>query len=398
MRVRKLRSRWLATPRHWGGLEAYVHRGAALLGGNLLTLLAGGGEAFPAMLEAIESARARVTFASYLVRDDPTGARFRAALIERARAGVKVRFLYDAVGCLGCADERYFRPLREAGVELLEFHPIAPWRRNWGFNRRNHQKILVVDGRIAFTGGLNLADEYGPGSTGSGWRDLHASVRGPAVGELERVFARGWELGGGAPFLLPPAPSESETQARGEGALVQTIDNVGVRRRHWMHAAWRYALHAAHKRVVIANAYFIPDIILRRTFREAVRRGVSVRVLVPGRTDVAIVKHASRFLYRRLLRAGVRIYESSDEMLHTKAAVVDGVWSTLGSYNLDRRSFLHNLEAGLVVVDRDFGERLESELEVDFASATEIDLGAWIARPQWQQALEWVCYRFRYWL
>jgi cardiolipin synthase len=395
--VRSLKSRWLASPRPWGQIESYIHRGAALLAGNQLTLLAGGKEAFPAMLEAIASARSRITFASYLVRDDPTGQGFREALIERARAGVQVRFLYDAVGCLGCADERYFRPLREAGVDLLEFHPIAPWRRNRGFNRRNHQKILVVDGRLAFTGGLNLADEYGPSSSGSAWRDLHVSVRGPAVKELEQVFARGWELGGGAPFDLPPAPTEAQVEGRG-GALVQTIDNVGLRRRHWMHAAWRYALQAARNRVVIANAYFIPDIILRRTFRDAVRRGVSVRVLVPGRTDVAIVKHASRFLYRRLLRAGVRIYEASDEMLHTKAAVVDGVWSTLGSYNLDRRSFLHNLEAGLVVVDREFGARLERELEVDFERAHEIDLGTWNARSRWQQVLEWTCYRFRYWL
>lgn len=397
MPVRSLKSRWQRRSRPWGQIESYIHRGAALLGGNHLTLLVGGEEAFPAMRAAIESARSRITFASYLVRDDPTGQGFKEALIERARAGVHVRFLYDAIGCLGCADERYFRPLSEAGVELLEFHPIAPWRRNWGFNRRNHQKILVVDGKVAFTGGLNLADEYGPSSSGSAWRDLHVSVRGPAVKELEQVFARGWELGGGAPFALPPAPTEEQAEAQ-PGALVQTIDNVGLRRRHWMHAAWRYALQAARSRVVIANAYFIPDVILRRTFRDAVRRGVSVRVLVPGRTDVAIVKHASRFLYRRLLRAGIRIYEASDEMLHTKAAVVDGLWSTLGSYNLDRRSFLHNLEAAVVVVDREFGARLERELEIDFERANEIDLGSWINRPRWQQLMEWTCFRFRYWL
>ena len=163
-------------------------------------------------------------------------------------------------------------------------------------------------------------------------------------------------------------------------------------------AAWRHALRAARSRVLIANAYFIPDLVLRRTFREAVRRGVPVRVLVPGRSDVPIVQHASRYLYRRLLRGGVRIYEATGEMLHTKAAVIDGVWSTLGSYNLDRRSFLHNLEAGLVVVDEPFGKRLEAELEADLEHAREIDLGTWMARPQWQQMLEWICYRFRYWL
>jgi hypothetical protein len=202
VRVASFRSRWLATPRTWGGLEAYVHRGAALLGGNLLTLLAGGGEAFPAMLAAIESARARVTFASYLVRDDPTGTRFRAALIERARAGVKVRFLYDAVGCLGCADERYFRPLREAGVELLEFHPIAPWRRNWGFNRRNHQKILVVDGKLAFTGGLNLADEYGRARRARAGATCMPACADPRWGAGARVRAR---LGARRRSALPTA-------------------------------------------------------------------------------------------------------------------------------------------------------------------------------------------------
>lgn len=378
---------------------AYVRRPESLRGGNRVELLAGGGEAYPAMLRAIAAARERVLLGTYIVRSDRTGDEFADALVERARAGVRVLFMYDALGSLGTVDAAWLARLRAAGIEVLEFAPLAPWRKNWGFNRRNHQKVLVLDGQVAFTGGLNLGDEYRPAAGDGGWLDLHARLVGPAARELEQVFARAWRRGGGSfpDELLPPLDPARGEPAEG-GAPVLTLDNVGLRRRHQMHAAKRHAIHQARRSILIANAYFIPDVLLRRAFRDAVRRGVSVRVLVPAESDVRVAQFASQHLYRRLLRAGVRLYEVQGRMMHAKAAAIDGVWSTIGSFNLDRRSFLHNLEAGLIVVDPAFTGRLEATIRSEMALAREVTLGDWAQRPGWRRALEWVSFRFRYWL
>ncbi len=381
------------------GPLGYVRRPDRLSAGNAVEVLAGGAEAFPAMLAAIAAAGTRILFSTYILRDDRTGKRFQEALLERSRAGVRIFFAHDALGSLGAVGEGYLEPLRAAGIQVLEFFPIAPWRRNWGFNRRNHQKILVVDGQIGFTGGINLGDEYAPAPEGGGWMDLHARVEGPAAGELERVFARSWRLCGGSGLTeLERARPTTPAAAAGKGALVETIDNVGLRNRWRMHKAYRQAVRAARSSILIANSYFLPDVLLRRSFRDAVRRGVSVRVLLPSVSDVAIVQYASKHLWRRLLRAGVRLYEAAGPMMHAKAAVIDGAWSTVGSFNLDRRSILHNLEAAVVIVDRGFGARLEQVIQAELEAAHEVNLGEWLDRPMWRRALEWLCYRFRYWL
>jgi cardiolipin synthase len=394
----RLPRRWISrlwTPQATGDpASQYLRHPARLTAGNRLQLLHGGGAAFPAMLEAIASARHQILLATYLVRDDAVGERFRAALIERARAGVRVLVCYDALGCMGAAPDAWFEPLTAAGCAVLEYHPLAPWLPKWGFNRRNHQKLLVVDGRVGFTGGLNLAAEYAPQPEGGGWIDLHARVEGPAAVELAQVFARAWRAGGGVPFTAVRDLARLSAQ----GTRVQTLDNTGLRRRHDMNQAWRHAIAGARRSIVIANAYFIPDLRLRRAFRAAVRRGVRVDVVLPARSDVPLVQAAARNLYRRLLRAGVRLYELDGPMLHAKAAVIDRLWSTIGSYNLDRRSFLHNLEAGLVVFDADFGDELCGTLTGLRARAREITLADVAARGPFERLASWVAYSFRYWL
>lgn len=359
--------------------------------------LVGGREAFPAMLEAIRGAQRYVHFETYILRDDGIGREFHRELVERARAGVTVRVVYDGLGSFGLA-ARYVDELRAAGVEAHEFHPVAPWRARWGLNRRDHQKILVVDDAVAFCGGINVGDEYKPVEQGGGgWHDMHARVEGPAVADLARLFRRTWLAVGGSEFPEPatplPQPSSDVHTVR-----VEVISNTRLQTRSRMRYAYVHAIRRASESIYLMNAYFIPDRGLRRAFAEATRRGVDVRVVVPSTSDVAAVYWASRHLYARLLRRGVRIFEWPERMMHAKTGVIDGVWSTIGSYNLDRRSFLHNLEVGLVSIDRTLGARLHEQFLRDLTICREVTLAEWKKRSRWSKLLEWFFYQLRYWL
>ncbi|MCC6408610.1 MAG: cardiolipin synthase ClsB [Planctomycetes bacterium] len=374
----------------------YVSRPHELRRHNRIVLLRSGGESFPAMLTALEQARRYVLLSSYILRSDKIGKRFQAVLSERARAGVVVRVVYDAVGSLEL-DEQYVTELRDAGVEVVEFHPIAPWRPRWGLNRRNHQKILIVDGAIGFTGGLNIGDEYAPEPEGGGWHDMHVMVEGPIVYDLERVFRRAWRYAVGKSIrgLDSSAPHQVGIAFRHQG---YSVDNVQLRSRFRMHHDYLHAIRHARKTISIMNAYFIPDRGLRRQFRKAVERGVSVRVIVPSVSDVAIVYHASRHLYGRLLAQGVRIFEWPERMMHAKVGVIDSTWATIGSYNLDARSFLHNLEVGVVLLDRELASSLQETFDADTAKCREFTQHDWESRSRRERILQWLAYGFRYWL
>ena len=378
-----------------GGRLAYFLHPEALEPGHHLELLRGGKEAFPAMLAAIRGARRRVLLETYILRSDAVGERFAEALCERATAGVRCCLIYDSFGSFGIS-ERFLSRLRAAGVQVVEYSPIAPWRHRWGITRRDHQKILVVDDEVAFVGGINLSTDYIPQPEGQGWFDLHVRIEGSVVGDLARLFRRTWGRAGGPTFRDPVVDPESD--APGAGALVQVIENHGLRQRGRMHHSYRYAIRAATRSVDIMNAYFIPVRGLRRALKQAAERGVDVRVVVPGASDVAIVHFASRYLYKRLLKQGVRIFEYPDRMMHAKVAVIDRTWSTIGSYNLDVRSMFHNLEAGVLVLDEGFASDLDREFEDLVAVSHEVKLEEWRRRPWWNFVLEWVSYRFRYWL
>ena len=373
----------------------YVAKPERLRRHTLVTPLRSGGDAFPAMLAAIRGARRTVHFETYILRDDRVGQEFRDALVECASRGVEVRLLYDAVGSLSLPDA-FLDPLREAGGRVAIFHPVAPWRRMGGLstlNQRDHKKILVVDGRVGFTGGINVGLEYAPVEDGGeGWHDWHARVEGPAVFELSVSFRRTWIKASGE--WIPEA--EMPGPALGRNVLgVQVVDNTGVRSRWRMHRAYLHAIAAARKDISILNAYFIPEMNLRRAFRRAVERGVSVRVIVPSDTDVPPVRHASRYLYRRLLASGVRIFEWPESMMHAKAGVIDGVWSTIGSYNLDHRSIVHNLEVALVCVDEGLARCLQEEFELDVARCREVVPADLDALTRWERFKDWFWYQLR---
>ena len=364
---------------------------------NRIRTLRGGVETFPAMLAAIRSARHHVHLEMYILRADNVGQEFQKALIDRALEGVAVRVLYDGLGSFGLPDW-FVDEMVAVGIEVAVFAPIAPWRRRWGLNRRDHQKILIVDDEVAYTGGINLGDEYAPVEWGGGgWFDLNVEVDGPAVHDLATYFRKTWIRAGGVEFP-PPEPPSREPRTPEHKVAVQVISNVDMRSRSHMRHAYIHAIRRADRRISIMNAYFIPDRGLRRAFARACRRGVTVRVIVPSVSDVQAVKWASRYLYARLMRSGVRIYEWPERMMHAKSGVIDAVWSTIGSYNLDRRSLFHNLEVAVIQFDRGLGEKLDAQYDKDVANCREVVPAEWERRSTWSRCLEWFFFRLRYWL
>ncbi|MEE8410123.1 MAG: phospholipase D-like domain-containing protein [Myxococcota bacterium] len=369
--------------------------GSCVADGNSVSLLVDGGEAFPAMLEAIAGAEQTIVLESYTYADDATGRRFLDALIARARQGVTVRVLVDGVGSFGTViiDNDFFAPLLEVGGKLAIYRPPKPWLPRWGFWKRDHRKILVVDDRVAFIGGLNIADEYAPESwDGGAWHDIHARVEGPVARELTKVINRTWTR----VARLPRVPALGAAVPSGNIA-VQVLESR-LTRRYSIRRAYLNAIRRARNSIRISNAYFIPDQGVRRGLRNAVKRGVTVQLLLAGQTDLHSVRYASRATYRALMRCGIEIYEWDDRVLHAKCAVIDGCWCSIGSYNLDRRSLLHNLEANIACLDSTLGATMDGQFMRDIAHSQRIDLESWHRRPALEMLLEQLFYRLRYFL
>lgn len=359
-------------------------------------VLRDGGETFPAQLSAIAAAQRSVCLEIYIFEDDDIGRRFMDALCERAGAGVKVRLLFDAVGSFGLPQEALQR-MRQAGVEIVEFHPIAPWRKRWNLSHRDHRKILVVDDEIAFVGGLNIGMEYAPAAEGGGgWHDLHCSLRGPIVLDLARCFRRNWINNGGADY--PAVPRAETVEAPAELTFTRMIDNELRKRRRAIRRAYLDVIHASQHQVLIKNAYFLPDRELRHALGRAVARGVDVVAIVPGTSDVRLVEWAGLYVYRRITKLGVRVMRWNGAMMHAKTAVIDGVWATIGSYNLDARSLRYNLEITVEMIDPHLGAEATRRFREDEATCTPFTEDVWRALPWWRRALAWTAYRLRGWL
>lgn len=357
--------------------------------GNSLTLLKDGAAAFPVMLDAIDSAREAIILGSYIFAADRTGRRFRDALIAARRRGVAVRVLVDGVGSLSTPSE-FWQPLRLAGGRVAIYHPPAPWRPKSEFWRRDHRKLLVVDEQIGFIGGLNIADDYAPVSDGgSGWHDMHARIVGPAACEFTRILNRTWLRITGEDF------SKSLCQAVPSGDVAVEIIENRFRTRSAIHHSYLHAIKRASRCIRITNAYFIPDRALSRALIQAVQRGVKVQLLLAGPTDVKPVRYASRARYMRFMRQGVEIYEWTEAVLHAKTAVIDGAWCSIGSFNMDHRSLLHNLEANAVCVDLNVGQALDRTFEADLARAQRIDPNTWHRRPWLDKLFEQLFYKLR---
>jgi cardiolipin synthase len=374
----------------------YTRGVARLRRGNALDVLVGGGPTFRAMLAAIAGAHHSICLETYIWDDDATGTRFADAIMNRARAGVAVRVIYDAIGGFGMSG-RFVDRLRAAGVQVLEYHPIAPWRARFNVSKRDHRKILVVDDEIGFAGGINLNDDYAPKEDGGlGWHEVHCQVQGPAVADLAHLFRAVWIAEGGPTY--PPPPRAEDVTARPGDIAVRVIDNSKLRRRGAIRRAYVTAIRGARRTILLENAYFLPDRRLRRALYSAVRRGVEVTVIVPGRSDVKAVEYAGHYVFRKVAAKGVRILCWQGSMMHAKTAVVDGIWTTIGSYNLDNRSLRHNLEVIVEILDLDTGAAMERQFRYDESLTTPFDPSEWHRRRWWQKALAWLAFRCRRWL
>jgi cardiolipin synthase len=385
--------------------------GSPLKAGNAVTLLEDGPATYAAMFAAIRGARDHINMETYILDDDEVGRRFADALIEKQRAGVQVNLIHDAVGTLGTPAE-FFTRLSDAGIKVLTFNPVNPLaaKAGWDVNNRDHRKILIVDGRTAFLGGINISAVYSGGSAklgsgGSGgapkkakdlpWRDTDLQVSGPVVADLQKFFLDTWQDQKGEP--LPARDYFPKLEAVGK-EVVRAISSSPDDPYSLIYTTFLSAINSAEKEVLLTNAYFVPDPQLTDALIGAVTRGVDVRMVLPSATDSWLVFHAGRAHYEQLLRGGVKLYERRDVLLHAKTALIDGVWSTVGSTNLDWRSFLHNQEVNVVILGPEFGARMRASFDRDLAASKEITLEEWERRPIGTRLKEWFGRIWEYWL
>jgi cardiolipin synthase len=294
-------------------------------------------------------------------------------------------------------DAAFVARLRAAGIQMLEYHPVAPWRKRFNLVNRDHRKILVVDDDVGFTGGINIGDEYAAVSDGgAGWHDLHCELRGPVVIDLARLFRRLWLAVGGAPY---PAPAYPRDDAPRPGTIaVRVVDNSKRRRRGAIRRAYLTAIAAAQTTIWQENAYFLPDRGLRRALSRAVARGVEVAVIVPGKNDVQAIRYAGLYLYGKLTARGIKVLRWRGPMMHAKIAVIDGVWTCIGSYNLDSRSLRYNLEVVVEVIDDQIGAVMERQFIADRAATDPFDPMSWSRLPWWRRLLSWMAVQVHGWL
>ncbi|HZM34108.1 MAG TPA: phospholipase D-like domain-containing protein [Burkholderiales bacterium] len=360
-----------------------VMLGPGMLPGNRVQPLLNGDEIFPAMLDAIRGARRTITLETYVYYSGRIGAEFSRALAERARDGVAVHVIFDAVGS-GRIDERYVQEMAAAGVQVARYNPVR-WYTLARMNNRTHRKLLVVDGAVGFTGGAGIADEWtGNAQDPKHWRDTHFRIQGPVVAQLQAAFMENWiEITGevlhGAEYFPPLAPAGGETAQ----FFVSSPGGGGES----MQLMYLLSIAAAAKRLAISASYFVPDEVELHALADAARRGVRVQIIVPGpHNDAEIVRRASRAGWGELLRAGVEIYEYQPTMYHCKVMIVDGLWVSVGSTNFDQRSFSVNDEANLNVLDTAFAREQERIFAADLERSRRVTLEQWQSRP-WTEKL-----------
>jgi cardiolipin synthase len=363
---------------------------SALLGppiaeGNKIDTLLNGDEIFPAMLTAIRSAKTTITFETYIYWSGSIGQEFVDALTERAAAGVRIHVLLDWVGSVKM-DAQLLEALKRAGVEVERFH--EPHWSNWGqLNNRTHRKLLVIDGRIGFTGGVGIADQWrGQARNDKEWRDTHFRIEGPVVAQMQSVFLDNWMRATGKvlhgvayfPALKPAGPLAAQMFSSSPSGGSES-----------MQLMYLLAITAARKTIDLANSYFVPDELTIKTLIDAAHRGVKVRVLTPnGHIDSEVVRKASRGSWGPMLRAGIEVAEYQPTMFHVKGLVVDGMFSSVGSTNFDNRSFRLNDEANLNVLNVDFGHEQQRVFDIDWSKARRISLDEWERRPLTERMLE----------
>ena len=358
------------------------------VGGNRVTVIERTPEAFARLETAMRAAKESLQVGFYIWRSDKIGTRLRDVLIDKAREGVTVRFLYDGIGSMSLS-RKFVRQMREAGVHVAPFAAGQSFRDRWSLNLRNHRKIVIVDGDVAFTGGLNVGDEYLGRSAKFGfWRDTFVEIAGPAAARLQVVFARDWYYATGDALTDPVL---YRTDASPGDAIVQTLsggpdDDVPV---FW--TIFFAAVTAAKERVSLATGYFVPPDHLLAAMTTAARRGVKVRLLTAGKNTYTHTLWAGRAYYSHLLRAGGEVYEYRRGLFHAKTAVVDDLWWLVGTPNLDMRSLMLNFEDAVSGYDRSIAADLERQFDADVAHSRRIDPAEWERRGVRHRLAEETC-------
>lgn len=363
--------------------QAAIHRG------NRVEILTNGAQFYPAMRDAILAAEASINFEAYIFNPGEVANMLIDALVERAQAGVEVRLVFDWVGSSrmwGAAARR----LRDAGCTINYYQPIT-WYRLHRLNNRTHRELLLIDGRVAFTGGAGVADWWlKPIGRRAAWRDTMARIEGPIVAALQGVFAENWLECCGEILTSPRQWPALQAAGPTEAMLVKSSPSD---RATSSRVVFQMLIEGAVRDIDIATPYFLPDRSLRRVLVRAARRGVRVRVLVPGTaTDQRLVRLASRRMYHELLGGGVRMFEYRPAMTHMKALIVDGAWALIGTTNIDNRSFEHNDEVNVAFREQAVTDRLRRDFEADLAASDEITMDVWSARSPLEKLVGPVCW------
>jgi cardiolipin synthase len=388
--------------RHTAVVESVTD--SPLTRGNRVSLLSDGQGTYAAMFKAIRSARDHINLESYIIEDDETGRAFADLLLKKQAEGVQVHVIYDSLGSMK-TPAVFFQRLRDNGIQVAEFNPLNPLNagNTWELSHRDHRKILIVDGKVAIIGGINISKVYSSSPLSRKrdpnapihWRDTDIQIEGPAVAELQKLFLDTWMRQKGA---KPSQRNYFPVPAEAGKDLVRIIGSTPGESNRIPFIVYVSAISFAEHSIHMTNSYFIPDDQIVKALTDAAGRGVDVKIILPGVTDSKLALHAQRYYYSALLKSGVKLYEHSTSLLHAKTAVIDNVWSTVGSTNMDYLSLLNNDEVNAVILSHDFATEMEKMFVGDLANSKQILREDWENRPYLPRVREWFVNLFVRWL
>ncbi len=350
--------------------------------GNSLKLLCHGTEAFDIIFRSLEAAKRFICLEFYIIRNDATGWALAEVLKRKAAEGVDVYMRYDHFGCLGTPSS-FWKSLKDSGVRVRASRPFK-WSAPGHYLHRNHRKLIVIDGEVSFTGGLNIGDEYRKIiHRKSPWRDTGIFMKGPISAQLYGIFKESWSQWGGEPILYSATP----VRIKNGSSAIPIFTNSAKQRRRFRKLLY-HSINSAKKSIHMTTAYFTPSKRLIKTLEDAVQRGVDVNLLLPGRSDSIVPFYAGRYFFSRLLKAGLKIHTYENEILHAKTSVFDSIWSIIGSSNLDFRSMRRNDEGNVGVLGRKFGSQMIGMFKNDLEHSRRINPAQWSGRPMHEKLQE----------
>lgn len=390
--------------RHLAVVESITE--SPLTKGNKVALLADGQDTYAAMFKAIQNAKKHINLETFIIEDDAVGHKFSELLLQKQAEGVQVRLIYDSYGSIK-TPASFFQRLSDSGIEVVEFNPINPLkaRKEWGLGltHRDHRKILIVDGKIAIIGGINISNVYSSSplkrktdkKAPIHWRDTDVQIEGPAVAEFQKLFLATWLKQGGPLYSKQnyfPALKEAGN------ALVRVVGSTPGQSNRIPFIVYVSVIAFAEHSIHITNSYFIPDDQIVTALTEAAERGVDVKIILPGITDSKLAFYAQRSYYSELLKSGVKIYEHGSSLLHAKTAVVDGIWATVGSTNMDYLSLLNNDEVNAIILNHQFAVEMENMFIRDLKNSRQITWEEWKNSPFLPRIKGWLVNIFARWL